>query len=226
MSQFPNASPQATELTDIPLIPRGGERISVHIQNLQNRRFLPMADLISRQALWGLECDSANVGATVTPGDSKNTQTFLAAITRAWVRAKKYNNSNSGNLEFSHPVRFMTLQQLQDMPNTPFRQLNYLLWHFFQLILGQEGARLQTFIDSGAIDQIDSVMEEVTEFINTELGDGAVADREQGTFKTGAGMPSYGRLGRLTPTPLTGNVQVDEPSPSTPPELPADSADR
>jgi len=226
MAETPSNNPQATELVDIPLVPRGGEKINTHVQNLQNRRFLPMADLISRQALWGLECDSSNVGATVTPGDSKNTQKFLVALTRAWTRAKKFNNSHSGSLEFSHPVRFMTLQQLQDMPNTPFRQLNYLLWHFFQLVLGQEGARLQTFIDGSAIEQIDAVMEELTEFIGTELGDGAVVDRDQGTFATGAGMPSYGRLGRLTPTPLTSNIHVDEPSAATPPEIPSDSADR
>jgi len=215
----------ATELVDVALVPVGGKQIAVHPQSLQNARLLGMGDIVSRFAIWAVESETNNVGATVTPSDSKNAQTFKATLQRMWARVIRFNDSTNVPLEFSHPIRFMTLVELQTMKNTPFRQLNYILWRMFQTMLGQEGAKLQTFVDAGGIDEITKVIAEVVEFIDTEIGTGAEIGEDTGKYATGEGMPSLSHIGILKPTPLHGEVTVSEPSSAAPPSIPADTPD-
>ena len=225
MSQI-NNPPMMTELVDVPITPTGGAKIDTHPQTLQNRRLLGVGALIAKFALWMIESESNNVGSAIVPKDSKNAQTFKITLDRMWKRVIKYNKSAAGILEFTHPIRFPTLEELQGMANTPFQQLNYLLWDGFQILLGQQGTKLQTFVDSTAIDEFSEWMLELVEFIDVEIGDGTKSGQDDGKFNVGAGMPNLGRLGVISPTPVHGNVSVAEPSSETPPSMPPDSPDR
>jgi hypothetical protein len=218
--------PMQTELVDVPLVPIGGKQVMVHPRAIQNLKLLPLADMISRQAIQNLECETNQVGSAVTPFDSQNTQVFKEAIIRLWKRIVKWNTGGAPvPFEWTHKIRFIHELEIQTMPNTPLRQLNYQLFSLFNEMLAVQGASLQAFVDAAGLDRISRAIDEVGEFIDEEIGTGAPSGNDDGKFETGAGMPTTASIGILMPTPLQGESVVAEPSSTPPPKIPPDSPD-
>jgi len=217
-----------TETIIKPVVPEGGMSITLTPGTVQNRKLLPIADLVSHNTLWLIESESNNVGSVKDPKDIKNAIAYKQTLRRVWNRTKKFNRGGGDTLyETTHPIAFASLGELQSMPNTPFRGLAYLNWHLFRTLLEKQGSSLQVFIDEAAIDDIEKSVEEIEDFIDTELGTGEQSgDASEGKFLTGEQWPDFGRTGRVTPTPMGGTVHVGEPSSTAPPSVPTDTPDR
>ena len=219
-------TPMRTELVDIPLVPKGGRVVRVHPRATQNIKLLPILDLVARQGITNLECGTNNLGSEVIPEDSVNTNVFMSALKRMWTRAKKWNRGGPAvKFEWTHVIRFPSEIEIQEMPNTPLRQFNYLLFTFFNTILSTQGASAQAFIDAPAITEIDKSIEELDEFVTIELGTGKPTEDNSGVFETGEGMPNTTVIGIMSPNPLQGEATVHEPTSEPPPAIPPDTAD-
>lgn len=227
MAESPVPGPSMMTQTVIkPITPQGGESIDITPATVQNRKLLPIADLVSRHTIWLLECESNNVGSVKDPKDVQNINAFKNTLERMWTRTKKFNRGGGDTqFEITHPVAFASLGELQSMPNTPARHLAYLNWHLFRTLLEKQGSKLQVFIDKAAIDDIGKAIEEIQDFIDTEFGNGSVDDANEGTYNTGEQWPDHGRLGRVVNSPMGGNVHVGEPSAALPPSVPTDTPD-
>lgn len=221
----PGAS-MMTETIIKPVTPEGGLAIDLTPATVQNRRLLAVADMVSHNTLWLIESESNNVGSIKDPKDVKNLQSYKASLERTWARTKKYNRGGGDtSYENTHPIAFPSMGVLQSMPNTPLRQLAYLNWNLFRTLLEKQGSKMQVFVDGSAIDDIDTAIAEIVEFIDTELGTGEKDADNPGKYDTGQDWPDLSRVGRIVPTPMGGLVHVGEPSAGTPPTVPTDTAD-
>ena len=217
-------SPMRTELQDIPIVPKGGNVVRVHPRATQNVKLLPLLDLIARQAIDNIECETNNLGSAVVPEDAANTQVFKDTLIRMWQRILKWNRGGPAvKFEWTHVIRFPSEVEIQEMPSTPIRQLNYQLFVLFNTVLSTQGASAQAFVDGGGIDQIQQAIDEVTDFIDVEIGTGAPTSG--GKFDTGAGMPETVAIGIVSPTPIQGEATTAEPTSAPPPAMPPDTPD-
>ena len=227
MTQIPTPGLSMTTETVINAItPRGGERVSLVPGTIQNRKLLPLADQVAHCTIWLLECETNNVGSVKDPKDVKNLVAYKETLRRTWDRIKKYNRGGGDTIiEITHPIAFVGLSELQKMPNTPGRHLAYLNWNLYCTLLEKQGSRMQVFVDSAAIKDIDDAISEIEHCIDTEFGTGDAVPEKPGEFSTGENWPDFGRTGLVTPTPMGGNVAYSEPSSAAPPSVPPDSPD-
>lgn len=213
-----------TETVSTTVVPIGGNVINVTPSTVQNRKLMPLADLVSQNTLWLLECESNNVGSVKDPKDVINLNAYVATLLRQWERTKK-NNRGGGDTQFetTHGIAFAALGELQGMPNTPCRHLAYLNWHLFRTLLEKQGSKMQVFIDATAIDDISSAILEIEEFIADEFGDGVATTN--GKFNTGFEWPDFSRLGTTKPSLTSSTIVLSEGSSAPPPATPSDTPD-
>lgn len=215
-----------TELDIKPVTPVGGEALPFTPGTIQNRKLLPLADLVTHNTIWLVESESNNVGSVKDPKDCANLTTYAATLRRLWDRTKKFNRGGGDTqYEVTHPIGFVAMGVIQSMPNTPARQLAYLNWHLFRTMLEKQGSTLQVFIDEAAIKDIEEGIKEIEEFVRVEFGTGEAKEGGSGLFETGELWPDFSRAGRIVPAPMGGFVQVGEPSAAAPPKVPPDSPD-